>query len=324
MSFGDHLDELRACLIRALIGAMLGAAIALFFGKDILEIIFRPLQIVQFANGLQPSLQVLAPTGAFLAYLKISLISGLIIAMPWVLYQIWRFVASGLYPRERRFAKLLGPASTALFVIGVLFLYYAVLPIVLHFFIRFNKSFDLPSLQPSAIQNLLLAKDSDSEVVNPFLDDDNTLRIPIGERKLEDTRTGEAWIDPATRRLLFKTEKGVLSVALTPEATPSTMQSQFALDFYISFVLMLALAFGIAFETPIVVLFLAWTGIVPRSTMVRSRRYVLLGMLVLCALLTPPDVFSQLLLVVPMYLLYELGMLVAHFVERRADNSAKD
>src|SRR3990172_4500330 len=123
MSFGEHLEELRSCLIRALVGVAIVAVFTFIFGRDILNIIFRPLWMVQFANGLQPNLQALAPTDAFTAYLKISLLSALILAMPWVLHQTWNFVALGLYTKEKRFIRGVVWASSGLFVLGVLFLY---------------------------------------------------------------------------------------------------------------------------------------------------------------------------------------------------------
>ena len=100
-------------------------------------------------------------------------------------------------------------------------------------------------------------------------------------------------------------------------ATSTAMQSRFALDYYISFVLMLALGFGVAFETPVVVYFLARTGLVTTTAMKRVRRYVFLGAVISAAMLTPPDIISQLLLAGPMYLLFELGLLIAQAVERR-------
>src|SRR5262245_29513373 len=105
MSFGDHLEELRSCLIRALIGIALASAVALWFGRTVLAVLFWPLFMVQRANVMQPRLQSLSPTDAFSAYFKMSLLAGLIISMPWILHQAWRFVASGLYPRERQFAR---------------------------------------------------------------------------------------------------------------------------------------------------------------------------------------------------------------------------
>ena len=85
MSFGDHLEELRSCLVRALLGVVAATIFALIFGKEILNFICLPLLIVQYVNKLPPQLQVLAPAAGFTAYLKIGLLSGLILAMPWVL-----------------------------------------------------------------------------------------------------------------------------------------------------------------------------------------------------------------------------------------------
>ncbi|MGB2985179.1 MAG: twin-arginine translocase subunit TatC [Phycisphaerae bacterium] len=312
MSFGDHLEELRNCLIRALAGVVIGTIVALIFGKDILEIIYRPLLIAQHANGLAPHLQVLAPTAAFTAYLKIGFLSGLIVAMPWVLYQVWFFVTTGLYPHERRWVRALVPASLGLFAIGVLFLYFIVLPIVLHFFIRFNKAFGTPDLTPTAFQSLLLGEE---EAVPTAPESAADLQVPVRSRDPENPKDGELWWNETTRRLTLKTVSEVWSISLEPGATHNAMKSEFAIDFYVSFVLVLALAFGIAFETPIVVFFLAWSGIVTRAAMKRGRRYVLLATVIAAAALTPPDVISQLLLAGPMYLLFELGLLVARMVE---------
>ncbi len=316
MSFGDHLDDLRGRLIKAIAGVAVGTIIALIFGRDLLEIICWPLLMVQHANGIPPHLQVLAPTAAFIAYLKIGFLSGLILSMPWVLYQIWLFVTTGLYVHEQRFLKSLIPASLGLFMVGVLFLYFIVLPVVLTFFIRFNKAFDMPDLTPPVLQRILLPDPApEPEPVEVF----ESSRIPVLREYPTDPETGDMWINSTTRRLIVQTKTGPLSTPMESGASSTTMASQFALDFYVSFVLMLALAFGIAFETPIVVYFLVRSGIVPRATMARSRRYVLLGTVVAAAMLTPPDVISQLLLAGPMYLLFELGLFVARVAERKAD-----
>ena len=119
----------------------LAAVVCLVFGKQILGFLCQPLLFVQAVNDLQPRLQTLAPTTAFVAYLKIGFLSGLILAGPWAIFQIWRFVSLGLYPHERRFARLLAPASMGLFLAGVLFLYYIVLPIVLQFFIAVRNNY---------------------------------------------------------------------------------------------------------------------------------------------------------------------------------------
>ncbi len=314
MSFGDHLEELRSCTIKATVGVVIGTIICLIFGKQILGIICLPLLIVQHANGLPPHLQVLAPTAAFIAYLKIGFLSGLILSMPWVLYQIWAFVASGLYTKERRFMKMLVPTSLGLFVLGVLFLYTIVLPVVLHFFITFNKTFGTPDLTPTAFQKLLLP---DQEPMTLPAGLDKHLDVPIVREDPTDAEPGDVWVNATVRRLVVQTDTELLSIPLETGALPIPMQSQFAIDFYITFVLMLALAFGIAFETPIVVFFLAWSGIVTRAAMAHGRRYVLLATVIAAAMLTPPDVISQLLLAGPMYLLFEIGLLAARMTERK-------
>lgn len=314
MSFGDHLEELRSCLVLALVGMAVATLFALGVGKHILAVIYRPLLIVQYANGLQPQLQVLAPAGAFLSYLKIAVISGLILSMPWVLFQIWRFIASGLYPHERRFARLLILPSIGLFALGVLFLYFIVLPIVLQFFISFNKAFGVPDLTPTAFQKLLLERKQREPPAAPTLDG---LRVPVFPQNPQHPRDGEMWVNSTYRRLVVQTPSGPVSAALERGTTPTPMQSQFAIDFYISFVLLLMLAFGIAFETPIVVFFLAWTGLVTTAAMRRARRHVVLVIVVAAAILTPPDVVSQLLLAGPMYLLFEAGVWIARLAEAR-------
>ena len=314
MSFGDHLEELRDCLIRATLGVAAGTVLAMIFGKQILEIIYRPLLVAQYVNGLSPELQALSPTAAFAAYLKIAFLSGLIISMPWVLYQVWLFVASGLYAREQRFVKLLVPTSAGLFAVGVLFLYYIVLPMVLHFFITFNRTFGVPDLTPTALQQLLLPR---REIARPTPEPAELPNATILQEAPVDPKPGQWWVDATTRRLMLQTDSGVWSTLLEPGQSSPAIKSQFAIDFYISFVLTLALAFGITFETPLVVLFLAWSRIVTRAAMVQGRRYILLGTVILAAVMTPPDVVSQLLLATPMYLLFELGLLAARLVETR-------
>ncbi len=318
MSFGDHLDELRSCMIRALVGFALACTVTLTFGRDILQLVLKPLQEAQFANGLEPSVLVLSPSAGFLAYIKIGFLSGLILAMPWMLYQIWSFVASGLYKHEQKFVRILIPASTALFVLGVLFLYWAVLPIVLQFFIKFNQAFVPPQFTPAVAQAPVdpINPDNEPPATSDLAAQDQQFRI-LDKDPLT-PKPGEIWINTTTRRLMVKLDDEVLSTPLELGTTASSMQSQFAIDFYISFVLLLALGFGVAFETPIVVFFLAWTGLVPLTSLTKARRFVIMGMVILAALLTPPDVVSQVMLAGPMYLLYELGILTARIVLKRS------
>ncbi len=315
MSFGDHLEELRACLIRALIGVAIVAVFTFIFGREILEVIFRPLWTVQVANGLQPNLQALAPTDAFTAYLKISFLSALILAMPWVLHQTWNFVGSGLYRKEKRFIRGVLWTSTGLFILGVMFLYFVVLPVVLQFFITFNRAFGPANPGPSAFQSLLLAADQGIPVEAAR---SGSVEVSVLRADPSEPPPGKMWVNATTRRLMVQTTSGVWSTPLEPGAVSPALQSQFAVDQYISFVLLLALAFGITFETPIVVVFLAWSGLVSTTAMADSRRYVIMGVIVVSAVLTPSaDILNQMLLAGPMYALFELGLGCARMIERK-------
>jgi sec-independent protein translocase protein TatC len=315
MSFGEHLEELRQCLLRAVVGTVLASIVCLIFAKDILVLLFEPLLLVLHNAGLPAELQALAPTAAFLAYVKIGFLSGLVVAMPWVLWQGWSFVAVGLYPRERRFVRLFAPVAGGLFALGVVFLYTIVLPLVLQFLVSFNRDFDMPNLTPNAYQRLLLVDQKDVPTPN---EDASPGRVPILLEDPTEPQSGDIWVNGRERTLLVMTDQGLWAAKLEPYATRSAVHSQFAIDFYITFVLTLALAFGIAFELPIAVFFLAWTRLVSTETMAGGRRYVLLGIVALAAILTPPDVISQLLLAGPMYLLFEIGLFAARFAERKA------
>ena len=235
MSLGDHLEELRMRLIRAILGLGLGAVICLFLCSKIITFIEGPYIGVM---GEGARLQTLAPADGIISYIKIALISGLILSSPWVFYQLWMFVAAGLYPHEKRYVHMAVPFSAVLFVAGALFFILIVAPLTLRFLVKFNQR--------------------------------------------------------------------VLGV-----------NSNFTFANYISFVTMLMLVFGIAFQTPIAIFFLNRTGLVSIQALRRSRKFVLLCIFVVAAMATPPDVISQVTLAIPLYGLFELGILLSWFAERR-------
>ncbi|MCK4850877.1 MAG: twin-arginine translocase subunit TatC [Phycisphaerae bacterium] len=236
MSLADHIEELRSRLIKALIGLALAAAVCLYFGEPILDFIRRPLTRALADYDYPADLKYLNPIEYFSTYVRVGLICGLVLASPWVFYQIWAFVAAGLYKRERKWVRLFAPASLGLFIAGLLCLYFAVLPLTLRFLIRFGQGMATP------------------------------------------------W---------------------------------FTWGFYVAMVLKLALGFGIGFQTPLIVIFLAVTRLASLSQLCRVRKYVILGMLVLAAILTPPDLQSQILLALPMLALFELGLLVSWLILRK-------
>jgi sec-independent protein translocase protein TatC len=311
MSLGDHLEELRARLILALIGLAIGTITCLFFGKRIILFIELPYNQVmdkhlqeamgdpntvnqstlfgRFSHNLIGSLdsdpnapnvdpnivryiqsvyhqtlrdmseeslqsgghpmldpiasryrlQTLAPADAFVGYMKVSFISGLVLSAPWVFYQLWMFVAAGLYPHERKSVQAAVPFSAGLFIFGALFFLFIVAPISLRFFLGFG---------------------------------------------------------------------GVIGVA-----------ASWTFQKYISFVTVLMLVFGVAFQTPIAIFILNRTGLVTIAALRASRKYVLLGIFVVAAVATPPDVISQITLAFPLYLLYELGIILSAKINKQRD-----
>ncbi len=239
MNLGDHLEELRARLILAIIGLVVGAIICLCFGPKIIDFIKAP-----YTKLSENPLVTLGPADAFVAYMKISLVAGLILTSPWVFYHIWMFVAAGLYPKERRYVYVAVPFSVLLFVTGALFFLFVVAPISLRFFLKFG---DIIGVAPN-------------------------------------------W----------------------------TLQK------YVSFITTLMLVFGVAFQTPIAIFILNRTGLVSIQVLRRSRKYVLLGIFVLAAMATPPDVISQVTLAVPLYLLFELGIVLCWFAGRKKKTRDND
>ncbi|HNY78843.1 MAG: twin-arginine translocase subunit TatC [Sedimentisphaerales bacterium] len=313
MSLGDHLEELRARLILAILGLVIGSVIALIFGTHILRFIERPYystmgkrfqdtevpemqaEILSFldlfftglteklatdpnAPAIDPNrvafirdvsadavkawtkqvygagegrrlpddarLKVLGIPEAFTAYMKIAFISGLILTCPWVFYQLWMFVAAGLYAHERRYVRQAVPFSAALFIIGALFFLFVVAPLTLKFFLAFND---------------------------------------------------------------------IVGVA-----------ANWTLEKYISFVTVLMLVFGLAFQTPIAIFILVRTGLVALKTLREVRKYVILVTVIVAAVVTPPDVISQIMLAIPLYALYELGLLLAHLSLKKAEKKKED
>ena len=233
MSLGDHLEELRLRLLLALGGLAVAFIICLFFGKYIIILIKMPYATVM---GEDATLTTLAPAEVIISYVKVSLISGLVLSSVWVFYQIWMFVAAGLYPHEKRYVHITVPFSAALFVTGALFFLFMIAPLCLRFFIKFGD---------------------------------------------------------------------MLGLART-----------WTLQYYVSFITRLMLVFGIAFQTPTAIFFLNKIGLVSLKALTRSRKYVLLVIVIVAAMATPPDVVSQIALAVPLYALFELGILLSYFANR--------
>jgi len=233
-SFMSHLVELRDRLLRCVIALVL-VFICLFpWARDLYSLLAKPLLASLPAGGQLIATEVTAP---FLVPIKVTLMAALVIALPYLLYQIWAFVAPGLYAHEKKLVIPLVATSTLLFLCGMAFAYFLVFPIVFHFII---------SVAPEGV----------------------AVMTDIGK--------------------------------------------------YLDFVLTLFVAFGVTFEVPVAVVILVRMGMVSVAKLREIRPYVIVGAFVIGAIFTPPDVVSQVMLAVPLWVLYELGIFVAQWVGKPA------
>ena len=229
-SFLSHLFELRDRVIKAGLAIIIVFVSLVYWAPDIFHIFAQPLLQALPAGG---KMIVTDVTGSFFVPMKVTMLVAFIIALPVVMYQLWAFIAPGLYIHERKLILPLVVSSYSLFIIGMAFAYFLVFPTVFKFMASYN--------------------------------------APLGAEMSTD------------------------------------------IDNYLSFAMTTFLAFGITFEVPVVVVVLVRMGMVPLAKLKEIRPYVIVGAFVISAIVTPPDVLSQLLLAVPMTLLYELGLLVARF-----------
>ncbi len=233
MALSEHLQELRQRLIYSVCCLIIGFGVCYTVSGSLMEYLVAPLRS-QFDNDL-PMIFIGLPE-VFFARLKVAFVAALFITSPYLLFQLWSFVAPALYRNERRVFLLFLVGSVALFMAGGAFAYGLVMPLAFKFFL----SFSTPDL------------------------------------------------------IAYPTVK-----------------------LYVSLVLKLAVAFGLAFEVPLICILLVKLGIMSCDAMARQRRWILVGAFVLGAVLTPPDVISQVMLAVPIYLLFELGLWIARRFEKK-------
>jgi sec-independent protein translocase protein TatC len=237
-TFVSHLVELRnrlvICLIVFVVLLIPLVTPPWFLAGKLYDFLAAPMMAALPQGSKMIATGVIAP---FFIPLKIAMMTAFVVALPVILYQLWAFVAPGLYKHEKRFVFPLIISSTLLFFVGMAFCYFFVFKMVFTF---------IAQLAPASIN------------VAPDIEN------------------------------------------------------------YFSFVLGMFLAFGLAFETPVVVVVLVATGLVSLETLKEVRRYVIVGAFVVAAVATPPDVASQLALAIPLCILYEIGLIAARFVKPRA------
>lgn len=235
-SFVSHLIELKMRLTRALLALFIVFLCLFYWARDIYTLLAKPMLAI-----LPPGTQMIAVEVAspFFVPMKVTMFAALVISLPYLLYQMWAFVAPGLYSHEKKLIMPLIATSTLLFIIGMAFAYFIVFPTVFTFITKF---------------------------------------APEGVAVMTDIQK------------------------------------------YFDFVLTLFLAFGVAFETPIAVVILTRFGIVSVKKLKELRPYVVVGAFVTAAIFTPPDVVSQLLLAFPLWLLYEVGLIVSGWMAKSEDD----
>jgi sec-independent protein translocase protein TatC len=234
----SHLLELRDRLMKAMIAILILFVPAAIYANELFTLVAQPL-----VDKLPPGSSLISTTviGPFMTPFKVSFYMALFAAMPVVIYQIWAFIAPGLYRREKRFAVPLLLSAVVLFYVGVAFAYFVVFPVMFNFFVG---------------------------------------------------------------------------------TVPLTVKYQPDIASYLDFVLMMFFAFGVAFEVPVAVVLLVLTGIVKVEKLAENRGYVLIGIFVIAAILTPPDAISQCTMAVPMYLLYEGGLVMARIMQKMRRDTA--
>ncbi|MFQ6007592.1 MAG: twin-arginine translocase subunit TatC [Candidatus Zixiibacteriota bacterium] len=229
MPFLDHLEELRRRLLKSIVAVVVMALVAFYFSEELMSFLVTPLGDIK--------LHVTEVTGSFYAYLKVSLVAGVVAASPIVFYQLWAFIAPGLYQHEKARVLPLVLVSTILFLIGASFCYLVVLPFSLKFLIGFS-----------------------GDLLSPI--------ITVGS--------------------------------------------------YLTFAGILMLAFGVGFEMPVVAYFLGRVGLISSRFLAKGRRYAIVLILIIAAVLTPtPDVATQLMLAGPLYLLYEVSIILVKVTGRK-------
>lgn len=226
----QHLKELRERLLRCLAAVLIIFLSLAYFAPHIYTFVATPMQRVLPEGSQMIAYEVASP---FLTPFKLTFFVSVFLAMPYILYQVWSFIAPALYRHEKRVAIPLFISSVVLFYVGVAFAYFIVFPLMFGFF---------TSIAPGGIQ-------------------------------------------------------------VAPDIAS-----------YLSFVLTVSFAFGLAFETPVATVLLIWAGIVSADSLAAKRPYIVIACFVAGMLLTPPDVFSQVLLAVPMWLLFEVGVFFGRWI----------
>ncbi len=298
MSFGDHLEELRLRVVLSLLVPVPLFIVAVVFGRRLLEFIIAPLISALQRAGQPAMLLATSPVEPFATYMKVAAVTALLGSLPWILYQLWLFIAPGLYAREKRFVYFLIPLSALLTAAALAFLYKILLPIALFFLINFGAGLvtqDVTKVELSPTTRLAQAVVLEGDPIEP-------------------QAVGAAWVNRPLNELRIQlTETEIGGIPLSRGGAGGVAQ-QYRLSEYINLVFALALAFAITSQLPVVLMLLSWVGLVHHSVLVKYRRHALVAAVVAGALLPTQDPASLVLLGGTMYALFEFGILLMRLV----------
>jgi len=305
MTLGEHIEDLRRHILWALGGIVVALAVTFAFGFQLIGWLAQPLLQAMDARGFPPQAYTFDPTAGFTVYLRVTLIAAAILSGPWIVYQAWRFVVLGLHEHERRLAHALWPFSAVMTVLGVLFTYYILLPVCLMFFYGFVSMYPkLEADEPGWIFKLLLGEQAQVEPAPP---DEFTLRMPTYDADPATPQEGQLWINRAQRKIkaVVNGETHVIALRQETMLTPMPDVGQ-----YVVFASMMGLGVVVAFQLPIAMLVVGWTGLVDPKQVAKLRKYAYFACFVVGAVLTPTDVLSMFVLSIPLCLLFELGLMM--------------
>ncbi len=300
MTLGEHLDDLRRRLFRACIGVAIAVMVCLYYGEQVVTIFLRPLINGLRAAGLNPQIYYSEISEPFMTYLKVAVITSLAFASPWIAYQIWQFVAMGLYPRERKAITKYIPLSIALLIAGMVLVYFVVMPLTVNFLLAFGSSFKMPfGTGPHATTQVAATLPS----------------FPSIPGDAANPTEGSYWINSVEGQLKVFLNGETRVIPFGPK---SLLAPQITLRMYIELTMMTLLTFGVAFQLPLVVMALVAVGILNTQMLRQHRRIVYFVMSVVAAVVAPADVVSAMMaLYIPLILLYEMGIWLAAGVEKR-------
>jgi sec-independent protein translocase protein TatC len=316
MTIGEHLDDLRRCLGRCLVAFVLACLACIWPAKYLLELIARPVVLALRRHGQPDSFLATSPVEAILIYVKVVVFAGLVISAPYIILQVWSFIAAGLYRNEKKWVYKLAPTSIGLFVMGVVFMYLFALVLTLNFLVGFSNWLPLPEARPTRLDRMLLGSGgAEPASTQPVIR--NGPIAPALEEDPHDPPVGSIWFNLLDGKLKYKTADETYSVQLQRDDRRALVTTHFRIGEYLTFVLVLTVAFGLAFQMPLVVVFLVRSGLVSIQTLRRYRKVVYLVVVIIAGVIAPPDLLSHLMLSGPMVLLFEVGLLFARSRPKR-------